>query len=64
MVHVIWKDTERVGSSTTKDGQAIYDKGVKNAQEAMPYAKPMATLKLHLFGIVLADLYGLILHLE
>jgi hypothetical protein len=37
-------------------------KGVKNAQEAMTYAKPMNTLKLHLFGIVMADLYGLILH--
>ena len=27
----------------------------------MSYAKPMNTLKLHLFGIVMADLYGLIL---
>lgn len=28
----------------------------------MTYAKPMNTLKLHLFGIVMAELYGLILH--
>lgn len=61
MVHIIWKDTEE-WDLYHQNGQAIYDKGVKNAQEPMPYAKPMATLKLHLFGIVLAELYGHILH--
>ena len=61
IVHIIWKDTEK-WDLYHQTGQAIYDKGVKNAQEAMTYAKPMATLKLHLFGIVLADLYGHILH--
>src|SRR5262249_36203050 len=61
IVHIIWKDTEK-WDLYLQNGQAIYDKGVKNAQEAMPYAKPMNTLKLHLFGIVLADLYGHILH--
>jgi hypothetical protein len=60
-VHIIWKDTEK-WDLYHKDGQAIYEKGVKSAQEAMTYAKPMNTLKLHLFGIVMAELYGLILH--
>ncbi|MDE3051314.1 MAG: hypothetical protein KGJ48_15615, partial [Nitrospirota bacterium] len=61
IVHIIWKDTEK-WDLYHQNGQAIYDKGVKNAQEPMTYAKPMATLKLHLLGIVLADLYGHILH--
>ena len=39
-------------------GQEIYDKGVKKSQEHIPFAKPMATLKIHLFGDILADLYG------
>lgn len=59
-VNVIWK----TGSSWDRyhqTGQAIYEKGAKKAQEAIPYAKPMATLKIHLFGDIMADLYGHIL---
>lgn len=61
VIHIIWKDTEK-WDLYHKDGQTIYDTGVKNAQQAMSYAKPMNTLKLQLFGTVMADLYGLILH--
>src|SRR5262249_5702458 len=38
-----------------------YEKCVKNAQEAAPYAKPMNTLKLHQFGLASADLLGVYL---
>ena len=56
-VNIIWKNTT-AWELYHKIGQEIYDKGVKNSQEHIPFAKPMATLKIHLFGDILADLYG------
>lgn len=56
-VNVIWK-TGPAWDRYHQAGQVIYEKGAKKAQEAIPYAKPMATLKIHLFGDVMADLYG------
>ena len=44
-----------------EDGQKLYDKCVKNAQEAASYAKPMNTFKLHQFGLASADLLGVYL---
>lgn len=59
-VNVIWK-TGSAWDRYHQTGRAIYEKGAKKAQEAIPYAKPMATLKIHLFGDIMADLYGHIL---
>lgn len=56
-VNVIWK-TGPAWERYHQTGQVIYEKGAKKAQEAIPYAKPMATLKIHLFGDIMADLYG------
>ena len=56
-VNVIWK-TGPAWDRYHQAGQLIYEKGAKKAQEAIPYAKPMATLKIHLFGNIMADLYG------
>jgi hypothetical protein len=39
-------------------GDEIYEKGVKKAQEAMPYAKPATTLKFHLYVKVSGRLLG------
>jgi hypothetical protein len=39
-------------------GNQIYNTGVKNAQEAMPYAKPATTLKFDLYGTISARLLG------
>lgn len=56
-VNIIWKNTP-AWERYHKTGQEIYAKGVKNSQEHIPFAKSMATLKIHLFGDILADLYG------
>ena len=44
-----------------EDGKKLYEKCVKNAQEAAPYAKPMNTFKLHQIGLASADLLGVYL---
>lgn len=41
-----------------KTGQKLYDKGVKKAQEALSYAKPATTLKFHLYGIAIGQVFG------
>jgi len=62
-VNIIWK-TSPAWERYHKAGQEIYDKGVRRSQEALPYAKSMATMKIHLFGDIMADLYGHILGLN
>lgn len=60
IARIIWKkspDWDRY----FEDGDELYEKCVKNAQEAAPYAKPMNTLKLHQFGLASADLLGVYL---
>ena len=57
VVRTIWKDTPE-WDRYFSDGNKLYEKGVKNAQEAMPYAKPMNTFKLHQFGLASAELLG------
>ena len=57
VVRIIWKNTAE-WDRYFEDGQRLYEKGVKRAQEAIPYAKPMNTFKLHQFGLVSADLLG------
>jgi len=57
LVRIIWKDTpewERYFAT----GNELYKTGVQKAQEAMPYAKPMNTFKLHQFGLASAELLG------
>lgn len=39
-------------------GQKLYDKGVKKAQKALSYAKPATTLKFHLYGIAIGQVFG------
>jgi hypothetical protein len=62
-IEIIWKESPE-WKVFQEEGQQIYEKGVKNAQEPMPYAKPMSTLKLQLFGSVMAKLWGHILGLN
>lgn len=57
LVRVIWKNTPE-WDSYFEAGERLYQKAVKNAQEAAPYAKPMATFKLHQFGLASAELLG------
>ncbi len=40
------------------EGQRLYKKGVQESQQRMPYAKPMATFKLHQFGNLCGELLG------
>jgi hypothetical protein len=62
-VNIIWK-TSPAWDRYHDTGQELYDEGVRRSQEAMPYAKSMATMKIHLFGDIMADLYGHILGLN
>lgn len=62
-VEIIWKESPE-WEVYHEEGQQIYEKGVRNSQEAIPYAKPMNTLKLQLFGSVMAKLWGHILGLN
>ena len=57
LVRIIWKNTPK-WDSYFEHGEKLYQKAVKNAQEAAPYAKPMSTFKLHQFGLASADLLG------
>lgn len=57
LVRIIWKNTPE-WDSYFEYGEKLYQKAVKNAQEAAPYAKPMNTFKLHQFGLASADLLG------
>jgi hypothetical protein len=59
-VEIIWKESP-AWDVFQEEGNQIHAKGVINAQEAIPYAKPMSTLKLQLFGRVMAKLWGHIL---
>lgn len=60
IVRIIWKNTPE-WDRYFEDGNQLYEKCVKNAQEAAPYAKPMNTFKLHQFGLASADLLGVYL---
>lgn len=60
LAHIIWKNTPE-WDRYFEDGNTLYEKCVKNAQEAAPYAKPMNTFKLHHFGLSSADFLGLYL---
>lgn len=62
-IEIIWKESPE-WKVYHDEGQQIYDTGVRNSQEAIPYAKPMNTLKLQLFGSVMAKLWGHILGLN
>lgn len=59
-VWIIWKSTAE-WDRYFQAGEELYQKVVKNAQEAATYAKPMNTLKLHQFSRVSADLLGFFL---
>lgn len=60
IARIIWKNTPE-WDRYFEDGQKLYEKCVKNAQEAAPYAKPMNTFKLHQVGLASADLLGVYL---
>ena len=62
-VNIIWKSSVE-WEAYHQDGQRIYAKGVQKAQEAISFAKPINTLKLHLFGIAAADLFGYVARLN
>lgn len=57
VVRIVWKNTPEWDQYFI-EGQCLYEKAVQKAQKPMPYAKPMATFKLHQFGCVCADLIG------
>lgn len=57
-VWIIRKDTEE-WEKYWNLGNEIYETGVKKAQEPLPFAKPAATLKFHLYGIICAHLFGI-----
>ena len=40
------------------EGRRLYEIAVRRTQRAVPFAKPMATFKLHQFGITCGDLVG------
>jgi hypothetical protein len=63
IAQIIWKNTPE-WDCYFEDGNTLYEKCVKNAQEAAPYAKPMNTFKLHHFGLSSADFLGLYLALH
>ena len=56
-VKIIWK-TDEAWDTYFNDGQQLYEKGVTRAQEQMQYAKPMNTLKTHMFGLTASGLAG------
>lgn len=50
VVRIVWKDTDE-WDRYFAEGQRLYEKGVRLAQRASPFAKPMATFKLHQIAI-------------
>lgn len=57
IVRIVWKNTAE-WDQYFAEGLRLYDLAVKAAQRAAPFAKPMATFKLHQFCITCGELIG------
>jgi hypothetical protein len=57
VVRIVWKHTDE-WDRYFAEGRRLYEQSVRITQRAVPFAKPMATFKLHQFGITCGDLIG------